>query len=28
VLQREIAPRERKPLSEIALIALDKPLEI
>jgi nitroreductase len=28
MLQREIAPRERKPLSEIALIALDKPLEI
>lgn len=26
--QREIAPRERKPLSVIALTALDKPLEI
>jgi nitroreductase len=28
MLQREIAPRERKPLSEIALTALGKPLEI
>jgi nitroreductase len=26
--QREIAPRQRKPLNEIALAALDKPLEI
>jgi len=26
--EREIAPRQRKPLSEIALIALDKPLAI
>jgi nitroreductase len=28
MLQREIAPRERKPLSEIALTALHQPLEI
>ncbi len=28
ILQREVAPRERKPLSEIALAALDQPLEI
>jgi nitroreductase len=28
LLQREIAPRERKPLSEIALTALDTPFEI
>ena len=26
--EREIAPRQRKPLSEIALTALDKPFEI
>ena len=26
--EREIAPRQRKPLSEIALLSLDKPLEI
>jgi nitroreductase len=28
ILQREIAPRERKPLSEIAITALDTPLEL
>jgi hypothetical protein len=28
LLERELAPRERKPLSEIALSALGKPLEI
>jgi nitroreductase len=28
LLEREIAPRERKPLSEVALAALGKPLEI
>lgn len=28
LLERELAPRERKPLSEIALIALGKPLEL
>jgi len=28
ILEREIAPRQRKPLSEIALTALDTPFEI